>query len=110
MASLFRDDPPGFLARTPFGWHDPAAIRSTLAAVGFADPQIETVTLETPSASAADAATGLCLGSPLRSEIEARDPDRLDATVAAVAEALSRRFGEGAITGQGQALVVTATR
>jgi len=49
------------------------------------------------------------MGTPLRGEIEARRPDGLQAAVDAAAEALSRAFGHGAIVGNGQALVVTAT-
>ena len=56
--------------------------------------------------SAEDAARGLCTGSPLRAEIEARGD--LDAAVAAVARVLAERFGDGAISANGQALVVTA--
>lgn len=107
VAALFPDDPPDFLRRAPFGYHDRGAIGDALADAGFDEVGVETVTLDTAS-SAADAAAGLCLGSPLRSEIEARDPDRLDAAVEAVAHALTRRFGVGRIAGQGQALVVTA--
>lgn len=99
-------DPPQFIARTPFGYNDQAAIRAALERAGFRDVEIETVTLETRARSAEDAACGLCTGSPLRAEIEARGD--LDAAVAAVARVLAERFGDGAISANGQALVVTA--
>jgi ubiquinone/menaquinone biosynthesis C-methylase UbiE len=108
LASMFPDDPPSFIARTPFGWHDQDRIRAALAQAGFTDVQVETVNLETPAASAGDFATGMCAGSPLRAELEARAPRGLDAVVGQVRQALARRFGQGPIVGRGQALVVTA--
>jgi len=106
--SLFPDDPPAFMARTPFGWHDQGRIRAMLAQAGFTDIQVEIMALETPAASAADFATGMCTGSPLRTELEARAPGGLEAIVDQVAAALTRRFGPGPVAGHGQALVVTA--
>lgn len=108
VAAFFPDDPPGFLARTPYGWHDRGVITSALTAAGFGDVQIETVALTTPTPAAADAARGLCLGSPLRGEIEARGADRLEPAAQAAAETLEQRFGSGPISGAGQALVVVA--
>jgi SAM-dependent methyltransferase len=108
VTALFPDDPPGFFARGPFSWHDKTQIREALAQAGFGAIEIETVRLPTPARSAIEAATGLCAGSPMAGEIEARRPGALDATVQAVAQALVRRFGDGPLAGQGQALVVTA--
>lgn len=98
----------GFMARTPFGYYDHGHIRADLAAGGFADVTIETVTLPTPTASARDAAIGLCAGSPARGELEARGPGALDAAIEAVTRALETKFGKGPFDGTGQALVVTA--
>lgn len=106
VGALMPDDPPQFLARTPFGYNDEAAIRAGLEKGGFSDVTIETVTLDLPTASAADAASGLCTGSPLRGEIEARAD--LDGVVAAVTKVLTDRFGEGPFKAKGQAMVVTA--
>lgn len=107
-AALFPEDPPSFLARVPFGWHDESRLRDGLAAAGFGRVEVERVTLQTPAASAAEAASGLCLGTPLRAELEARGAGAADRAVAAVTQALIDRFGGGAISGAGQALVVTA--
>jgi len=110
LAARFPDDPPNFLRRTPFGHADKAVLEREAKAGGFAAVRIDTVRLPTPTDSALAAAKGLCMGSPLRGEIEARDPDGLEAAAAAVAEAMGARFGEGPITrAMGQALVVTAT-
>ena len=54
VAGLFPKDPPRFLERTPFGYHDRAAIAAALAAAGFAAPQFDVVRLQLRSPSAAD--------------------------------------------------------
>ncbi len=109
VAALFPRDPPDFLARTPYGYHDGDRIRHALQAAGFRDVAIETVTLRGRADKAADPAIGFCQGSPLRHEIEARDASRLDAVTDQVARAVARRFGDGPIAGRLQALVVAAT-
>lgn len=110
LESVFPDDPPRFLARTPHGYHDPAIIARDLAAAGFtARPQIATVTERSRAASSDIAAIALCQGTPVRNEIEMRDPSKLDESTSAVAEALAQRFGPGPIEGRVQALVVWVT-
>ena len=49
-----------------------------------------------------------CQGTPLRNEIEARDKSRLEEVTQKSADALARRFGNGAIEGRMRALVITA--
>ena len=109
MATHFPHDPPRFLARVPHGYHDAAAIRADLATAGFTTVAIETVALTARAASHRDPAIGFCQGSPMRGEIEARDPDGLQAATDAVADALAARFGTGAIEAPMQALVITAS-
>jgi ubiquinone/menaquinone biosynthesis C-methylase UbiE len=89
VASAFPDDPPSFLNRTPFGYHDVDQVEADLRAAGFTDIVSEKVWKRSRHASAREAATGLCLGSPLRGEIEARDPSRLDEMVERAAAALT---------------------
>ena len=108
LAALFPRDPPRFLARTPHGYHDPDLIRRELAAAGFAQVSVEAVTHMSRAASPRDPAVGYCHGTPLRNEIEARDPSGLDEATDRAAEALARRFGSGTIEGRIRALVVTA--
>ena len=93
VAALFPDDPPGFLARVPFGYHDKARIEAELRAAGFSTVETETVAKRSRGA-ARDVAPGLCQGSPLRAEIEARDADRLDEATAAAVAALVGRHGD----------------
>ena len=74
VAALFPDDPPSFFRRVPFGYHDTARIEADLHAAAFADVAIETVS-QVSRVDAHAAATGLCQGSPMGAEIEARGGD-----------------------------------
>jgi SAM-dependent methyltransferase len=110
LASMFPDDPPRFMERTPHGYHDPARIREDLAAAGFARVDIETVDHVSKAASAQDAAVAYCQGNPLRTEIEARSPPSLEDATAQATAALESRYGKGPIEGRIRALVITAGR
>jgi ubiquinone/menaquinone biosynthesis C-methylase UbiE len=102
-------DPPRFLARTPHGHHDRKVIRAELAAAGFGDVAIETVTL--PSrATHRDPAIGFCQGSPMRGEIEARATEGLQAATEVAAAAVAAQFGTGPIEAPMQALVIVAVK
>jgi SAM-dependent methyltransferase len=111
LAAMFPDDPPRFMARTPHGYHDVAAIARDVRAGGFEKAaKIETVTKRSRAPTARDAALAICAGSPLRSEIEARAPGRLEDAVQATAAAIARRFGAGPVDGKIQAHVVAVAR
>lgn len=108
LEPLFPKDPPRFMARTPHGYHDRAAIERDLANGGFtASPQITTVTARSRAASARIPAVAYCQGTPLRNEIEARDPSRLGEATDLAADSIAQRFGRGAVDGKIQAHVVT---
>lgn len=97
VAALFPGDPPSFLNRVPFGYHDTARIEADLREAGFSDIAGETVALESRLASTRDTSVGLCQGTPLRAEIEQRDPTGLEEATSTAAEALSRNgYDEGA--------------
>ena len=110
LAEIFPDDPPRFMARTPHGYHDVDEIRADLKAAGFANASVDVVDARSKASSARDAAIAYCQGTPLRNEIEARDASRLDEATAKAAEALARRFGNGAVDGGIRAIVTTAPR
>lgn len=110
LEGLFPDDPPRFLARTPYGYWDLEVIRDELAAAGFRSIAIETVDQTSRANSARDVATAFCQGTPLRNEIEARSPSGLEAATERAAEALAQQFGNGVIEGGIRAHVVTAVR
>ena len=106
VAALFLDDPPLYMERGPFSYADPALIEQDLRAAGFTDVELETVALSS-HVSARDAAQGIVLGSPFRSEIERRDPSALDRAENAVTEALLPWDGKDATM---SAHVVFATK
>ena len=111
LATLFPADPPRFMARTPHGYHDRAAIERDLRAGGFEKPaRIETVAARSQAPTARHPAIAYCQGSPLRSEIEARDPAGLGAATDVAAAEIERRFGAGPVDARIQAHVVVVER
>jgi SAM-dependent methyltransferase len=110
VAACFAGNPPQFLRRTPHGYYDLAAIRDALGQAGFGKVAVEHVAKRSRANSHRDPAIGFCQGTPLRSEIEARDPKQLEPVTEAAAEALGRRFGRGPIEGGIQAIVIDARR
>ena len=111
VATVFPDDPPRFLSRTPYGYFDHAAIARDLAEGGFdGAPEIATLTARSRAQTARDPAIAFCHGTPLRSEIETRDPSGLDRATDAAARVVESRFGSGPVDGRIQAHVITVTR
>ena len=109
LATLFPDDPPRFMARTPHGYHQVDAIARDVTAAGFGEPRIETVAARSIAPSALDAAIAYCQGTPLRSEIEARGGSLEEATGVAT-RAIEAEFGTGLVDGKIQAHVVMVER
>src|SRR5215472_11349596 len=99
VAALFPDDPPRFLARTPHGYHDTAAIADAVRQAGFIRVETETVAKRSRAASPRDPAIGFCQGTPLRGEIEVRGPGRLEEATDVATGAVAARFGTSAIDG-----------
>jgi len=110
VAALFPEDPPAFYRRVPFGYHDVAAVERDLRAAGFAAIEAETVPKRSRIGSARDAAVGLCQGTPLRSEIEARDASRLEEAALAAEAALGRFAGAHGVDAPMSAHVFTAVK
>ena len=111
LESVFPDDPPRFLSRTPYGYHDRRVIERELASGGFvASPLIDTVAARSRAASAQLPALAFCQGTPLKAEIEARKHVRLDEATGLAAEAIASRFGRGEVDGKIQAHVVVVER
>jgi SAM-dependent methyltransferase len=108
LADMFPDDPPRFLARTPHGYHDRDAIIAGLRSAGFVNAEVETLTRRSVAPSCRDPAIGFCQGTPLRSEIEARDANRLVEATEMAANRIAERFGNGPVDGMIQAHVITA--
>ena len=111
LATVFPDDPPRFLARTPHGYHDRAVIARDLVAGGFtASAAMTTVAARSRAPSPRDPALAYCQGTPLRNEIEARDAARLAHATDVATEAVAQQFGRGAVDGKIQAHVVAVER
>ncbi|MFT5181721.1 MAG: ubiquinone/menaquinone biosynthesis C-methylase UbiE [Alphaproteobacteria bacterium] len=107
-ASIFPEDPPQFLARTPHGHHDVDTIRENLSDASFTDISISTLTQTSPAPTAWHAAIAYCEGTPLRNEIDARDANLLGLVVERATQAIAERFGSGPVTAKIQAHIVTA--
>jgi ubiquinone/menaquinone biosynthesis C-methylase UbiE len=110
VAKVFPDDPPRFFQRVPFGYFDPDRIRGEVQQAGFENVQIDVVDKVSQAPSAREPAIGLCQGTPLRAEIEARAPDRLEDITTKVSEALAGHFGSSPVENRMSALIVTASR
>jgi SAM-dependent methyltransferase len=114
LAGLYPDDPPVFMARTPHGYFDRAAIEAHLAHGGFdAPPEWETVATRSSADSALAPAMAYCQGTPWRNEIEeraARGGAALGEATEAAAAMIRERFGEGRVSGKIQAHVVTVRK
>jgi SAM-dependent methyltransferase len=108
LESVFPNDPPRFLARTPHGYHDRSQIARDLAKGRFSNsPRIDTVAARSRAKSPREPAIAYCQGTPLRNEIETRDAARLGEATDVAAEAIAKRFGRGAVDGKIQAHIVT---
>jgi SAM-dependent methyltransferase len=111
LAALYPDDPPHFMRQAPHGYFDTEAIRQDLQRGGFdRAPEIATVEARSRAASAAIAALAFCQGTPMRTQIEARDAAGLAGATDVAARALASRFGDGAMDGKVRAYVVAVQR
>ena len=111
LKTLFPNDPPLFLARIPHGYHDAAVIAQDLAHGGFSEsPEVTTLSARSRADSARIPAIAYCHGTPLRSEIEARDASRLAEATDAAENAIARRFGSGPVDGKIQARIIAVER
>ncbi len=108
LATMFPDDPPRFLARTPHGYYDKALIRAELEEAGFSDVVIETKAEQSRASSPRIPALAYCHGTVLRSEIEARAPGKLDVATDCAASAIADRHGDGEVAAKIQAHVILA--
>ena len=109
-ASVFPDDPPRFLARTPHGYHDVELIRDELGKAGFSQVSITTLEETSSAPSPRHAAVAYCKGTPLRSEIETRDASLLDHVTDRATQAIAARFGNGPVAGKIRRFIVEAAR
>ncbi len=108
-ASVFPDDPPDFLARAPYGYFNPHDIRADLSTGGFFEHvEIDVLEARSLADSAEDPAIAFCHGTPLRGEIESRDPSSLAHVTSVATARIAERFGETDVDGLIRAFTVTA--
>jgi ubiquinone/menaquinone biosynthesis C-methylase UbiE len=109
-SAVFPADPPLFLARTPHGYHDVALIEAELDAAGFQKIEVHTIASESRAESPRVPAVAYCQGTPLRNELEARDPSKLEEVTDRATADLEKRYGTGPVSGKIQGHVIIATR
>jgi len=110
VAVLYPHDPPMFLARTPHGHYDAAALETQLRTAGFGTTSVESLTRKSMAPDALSVAIGYCQGTPMRNEIEAHGAEALAAATQAAASAIAAQYGSGPVTGRIRAHVITAMR
>jgi len=109
-ATVFPDNPPRFLSRTPHGYFEEDLIQEELGAAGFSSVQYESLDANSSAASPRHPAIAYCQGTPLRNEIEERDAELMKRVTDKAADAIEARFGNGSVTGKIRGYVVAATR
>ncbi len=105
---VFPDDPPQFLARTPYGYHDVALIREELGKAGFSRISITTLEETSRAPSPRHPAVAYCQGTPLRNEVEARNAGLLDVVTDRATETIAERYGDGPVSGKIRGHVIVA--
>lgn len=110
LIDSFPDDPPMFMTEGPFGYSDTHRIEQDLHDAGFETVDIETVELRSRSPSAHDAATALCYGTPMGTELDEREPGSLEEVFIRVAQALRAFEGPDGIEAPMAAHIVIATK
>jgi ubiquinone/menaquinone biosynthesis C-methylase UbiE len=110
LEEMFPTDPPRFLARTPHGYYDVDRLRQYLKASSFTDISAEAIDARSRAVSPREPALAYVQGTPLRNEVEARAPARLEEATVRASQAIADRFGTGAVDGRIRAYVVTAVR
>jgi len=108
VGTLFPDDPPLFLARTPHGHGHPDEIEREVRAAGFEDCSMIRRDDVSRASGPEVPSVAYVQGTPLRNELQARDAEGLSRATEVAAEAIRARFGDGPVEGRISALVVEA--
>lgn len=110
VAGVFPDNPPQFLPRTPHGYHDQEVIQQEILDAGFSEIRFSRLTARSEAPSPLHAAIAYCQGTPLRNEIEARAPDRLQEITNIAANAIEKRYGSFHVSGKIQGIVLETAK
>ena len=106
----FPDNPPQFMLRGPFSYHDRSAIERDLRQAGFESIKVETVRAISRSPTAEDGARGLVYGSPMGVELEEYGEGALDLVFEDLRESAKRFESADGFAAPMSALIVTATK
>jgi len=109
VGAIFPSDPPRFLARTPHGYHDVEQIAAELRNAWFSTIEMVMLHQRSHAPSARNPAMAYCQGTPLRNEIETRDPAALSTVTDRAAEAIAKKHGQGPVSGKIQGHVIVAS-
>ena len=93
---------PGFRGPSGTGWSSASVNASTIEFM-----RLLSWFLRSGAASARIPAVAYCQGTPLRSEIEARDAQKLEQATAAAEAVVAARFGTSAVDGRIQAHLIS---
>jgi SAM-dependent methyltransferase len=107
LRAVLVEDPPDFFVRVPHGYCEPDRIAADLRAGGLAEVGIERVVLRGEAASARTVARGFCLGTPLKFALQERGS--LPELTSRLADELVARLGDGPVSGDLTAFLVTAS-
>lgn len=108
VSALYPENPPVFLARTPHGHGCAIEIEADARAAGFSHAQLFQRDDISVAAAPDLPAIAYCHGTPLRNEIEEREPGGLERATTAATEAIRDRYGDGTVEGRISAVVVSA--
>ena len=108
VSTLYPEDPPVFLARTPHGHGCPTEIEADARAAGFKNCELFQLDNISVASTPDVPAIAYCQGTPLRNEIEAREPGGLQRATVVATEAIRARYGSGQVEGRISAVVVRA--
>jgi hypothetical protein len=111
LESVFPADPPRFMARTPHGYHDIAAMTRHVAEGGFtATPELRRSRSEARRCRRAFRRLPIARGRRCATKSSRGILRDWGKATDAAAEAIAARFGRGAVDGKIQAHVVTVAR
>jgi len=107
LEALYPQQPPKFMERIPHGYFDLPTITRDLAQGGFtAAPAFTTITARSRASSPRHPAVAICQGTPLRNELESRQPNLLAKATETATAAIAQKFGSGTVDGKMQAHIV----
>jgi hypothetical protein len=110
LHAAYPDNPPQFMTRGPYSYHDLDVVEVDLKVGGFSEAVMSTVEKQSRSASASDAARGLVYGSPMGVELADYGEGALDRVFADLADSARRYEGPDGFAAPMAAHIVTATK